>query len=165
MPELPLTTLHSSCLCPVTGHQREEICPFPSAVLLKEGVGCDGVTPQSSLSHKEQQKSLWLTLFLPLRSPTILVPLLWTDETDKFDILLIPWCYSPCLSVMLCLMQTRTWGPSWLPGTADSIWHWHRLLVSSHWAPVSSFPICMHNHDSPIPGEESGTKSQYISQS
>ena len=54
--ELPLTQLHSICLCPIIGHQREEISTSPYTALLEEVVDCDAITPQPSLLQAEQAR-------------------------------------------------------------------------------------------------------------
>jgi len=54
--ELSLTQFHTISMCPVAGHQREEISRSPSAAPLEEAADCDEVTPQPSLLQPSQTK-------------------------------------------------------------------------------------------------------------
>lgn len=63
--ELRLTQLHSLSLCPVSGHQREEISTSPSAAPLEEIIDCDEFTPKPSFLQADKSSDKTNLSFIP----------------------------------------------------------------------------------------------------
>lgn len=87
-PELPLTQLHSTSLCPITGHQREEIITSSFTALFE---AVESILRPSFLQAEQTKPPQQLLLSLALKA----FHLLW--KHSEFDVLKLR-CPKPAAS-------------------------------------------------------------------